>query len=84
MLSSSRRSSEADTLRAAARFKQDQLNQATQAMWDALGILGFDLDGEPTPRASLTRGVKPFAEMFLAHMREARADYDRAVNESRP
>lgn len=52
-----------------------------QAMWDALGILGFDLDGQPTPAATLVSGGQAFREHFIRRIHEARADYDAALEE---
>lgn len=52
-----------------------------QAMWDALGILGFDLDGDPTPAAVLISGEQSFREHFLRCMHEMRADHEAALDE---
>jgi hypothetical protein len=50
-------------------------------MWDAIGILGFDLDGQPTPAATLISGEQSFREYFIRCIREAREDYDAAVDQ---
>ncbi len=55
-----------------------------QAMWDARAILGFDNDGDPTPAASITDGVQPFIDMFLADMQSERADYENLLDEWKP
>lgn len=51
-----------------------------QAMWDALAILGFDTDGDPTPAASIAGDGEDFRAMFLRQVRQARHDYDDAVD----
>lgn len=54
-----------------------------QAMWDALGILGFDLDGDKTPAAQLAgMGDNAFRAYFLDCAREQRRDYDDAIAET--
>lgn len=52
-----------------------------QAMWDALGILGFDLDGNPSPVGTLISGGQSFREYFIRCIHEARADHDAAIDE---
>jgi len=52
-----------------------------QAMWDALGILGFDLDDDPTPAATLISGEQAFRERFMRQVREFREDYDTLLDE---
>jgi hypothetical protein len=52
-----------------------------QAMWEALGILGFDLDGDKTPAASIAgMGDGGFRNYFLFCAREQRRDYDEALD----
>lgn len=53
-----------------------------QAMWEALGILGFDLDGDETPAAAIA-GMSDggFRAYFLFCAREQRRDYDDALDE---
>lgn len=51
----------------------------TQAMWDALGILGFDQDGDKTPAALIAgMGTEGFVGAFLRDVREAREHRNRA------
>jgi len=53
-----------------------------QAMHDALGILGFDLDLDPTPAAVLGgMGGQGFRDYFLRCVQEMRRDYDDALEE---
>lgn len=53
-----------------------------QAMWEALGILGFDLDGDPTPAAVIGgMGPEGFRGYFLRSVREMRKDYEDALDE---
>lgn len=49
-----------------------------QAMWDALRILGFDIE-DPTPDAVLVSGGQSFRERFIRDVREMRTDYDDAL-----
>lgn len=51
-----------------------------QAMWDALRILGFDIE-DPTPVHRMTRGDQVFIDEFLRDVREMRADYDAACDD---
>jgi hypothetical protein len=53
-----------------------------QAMHDALGILGFDLDGDETPAAAIAgMGAAGFRDYFLSCAREQRRDYYAALDE---
>jgi hypothetical protein len=54
-----------------------------QAMHDALGILGFDLDGDRTPAAVIAgMGSAGFRSYFLISIKEARRDHDAAIDEA--
>lgn len=53
----------------------------SQAMWDALRILGSDLDGDPTPAAMIAgSGLDGFIEYFLAEIRGHEEDYDELLS----
>lgn len=53
-----------------------QVDPYAQAIWDALGILGFDLDGDPTPAASIIGSGQAFRVRFLNHIQDIRAQLD--------
>lgn len=59
-----------------------EIARLRQAMWDALEILGFDLDGQPTPAATIAgMGADGFVAYFIREMHEARRDHDAAIEE---
>lgn len=47
-------------------------NPDQQAMWDALGLLGVDLDDEPKPIPTLVSGSQAYREWFLNRIRDVR------------
>lgn len=65
---------------AALETERDEL---VMTMWHAYAILGFDTDGDPTPRAWIagSGGIKPWSQSWLAAVREARKDHDDCIDE---
>lgn len=53
-----------------------------QAMWDARAELGFDNDGDKTPHAAIHGDYQRFAGLHVLDAREARDDYEAALDES--
>lgn len=68
----------------AVRELRAERDLLAQAMWDARGALGFDNDGDASPRASINEsngGYKGFAEAHVREAKEARKDHDDALGE---
>lgn len=51
-----------------------------QAAWDALRILGYDTDGDPTPAAFTTKGYGQLGRVLIETAKDVRACYDEALD----
>lgn len=56
-----------------------EVDRLRQGIWDARAIMGFDNDGNPTPRAL----VSDIVQLLLGDARSMREDYDAALSEEK-
>ena len=60
-----------------AKHLRYQVEELRQGIWDMLRILGFDTDGDPTPRAL----VSDIVAIGIRHAQEFRETYEEALED---